>query len=389
MRGLFLASCVVASLRVAAADPADQPLKPAPADHAKRPRFDKPSQIAPGKHVVDGTPAQPAAPADADQPLRPIERDARATRPHFARPSEIEGGAVAVSATAAPAVAPAAVGPESNFAIPRTYSYVSGYWRDWTGETLLQRPSAASDSAGKPRRATLFVRGFYTALDRGLGDWSGAELLGSVDVTDRVALSAALRHELRDSVGNQAVISASTLLTRDVALLTTFGAGNGADYMPVTLLEAEARVRVTKGQPLQYLFGGGASWWSESRRMFHIDAGGIFTYSDTLSGEYRVQLYRVDSDDATARIFPRLTLTLLEGHDGKTMFQERITGGRAPLYGPDVDLAMLPYAFSVNVEVGLRRWIAPHYGYIIGIDSGAQAGGYLMLGADVAVFVQP
>jgi len=358
---------------------------------------------------------------DPDQPLRarfetPAERDARKQRPRFAKPSELGAGSPAVvaagstpaptTAAAPPAAGPPAAGPpaggasavdepalaataDRSFAVPPVYSAISGYWRDWSGETLLHRPYTPRGTGGdSPARSTLFVRGFYYALNNELRDWSGVEVIGSTDVTKRVGVAAALHHELRDTTGDQAVVSVSTLLGRDVALLGTFGAGTGAEFLPVTMLEAETRVRVAERQRLQYAFGAGVSWWSETRRMIHLDAAGMFQYSKAFSAEYRVQFHRVESDTAKAHVFPRTTMTFLEGRDGDWLLQQRITVGQAPIYGPGVDLAELPYKLAMDVAISLRKWVAPSYGYVIGLDGGAQQDRYLRLGLDFSVFVQ-
>jgi hypothetical protein len=364
--------------------------------------------------VVAGLGANAHA-GDPDQPLRPrmetpAESEARKKRPQFAKPSELEGGhpaavasgsalpavATGAPAAAAPAVETSAVGAQASaassdrsFAIPRTYSYLSGYWRDWSGDTLLQRPYAPNDGNGESLgRTSLFMRGFYYALNNELRDWSGVELIGSIDVTKRVGVAAGLRHELRDTTADQAVVSVSTLLGRDVALLGTFAAGNGAEFIPITELAAETRVRVAERQRLQYAFGAGVSWWPQTRRMLHLDAAGIFQYSKTFSAEYRLQFHRIDSDTAAAHVFPRTTMTFLHGVDGNWLLQERITVGQAPLYGPGVDLGALSYKLSMDVAVSLRKWVRPTYGYIIGVDYGVQEDRYQRLGFDFAVFVQ-
>jgi hypothetical protein len=275
---------------------------------------------------------------------------------------------------------------------PGFYWYPAGTGWDWRGEQFLARPreiplrADASPPTEKPR-SIFFARGFGYHLSRQPRDWSGVQLVAAANVRPSFVASALFHHELREQVGSFGQVSTAARLSPGWHILSSLGAGNGAEFLPITQLDAELRREQRQDPKLDWGLGAGASWWSQRRFQVTGTAGLMLWLLPTLSGEQRLHIHHLDSPSADGRWLFRTTTTLFEGQHGKRTFQQRISVGLDPELRFGADLSDRPTRFTYDFGAGFREWIEPHYGYVLNAQYGGQYRTYTRLGFDFAVFV--
>lgn len=233
-----------------------------------------------------------------------------------------------------------------------------------------------------------YARGFYSYLSGPPRDWSGVEALAAVRLQKAFSAGALFHHELREEVGDYGQLSGAIRLAPRWHLLPSVGAGNGAFYLPITQLDLELRGPLLKAPWLGWGFGGGAGWWTETRRELSMTLAVMLWASRSLSGEQRMQLAWFGADAAPGRWLVRTTTTLFEGRPGKRTFQQRISIGERPQYVHGGDLSVLPDRVTFDFALGFREWIGPNYGYILNWEYGGQHQTYSRAGFDFSVFAE-
>lgn len=356
--------------------------------------------------------APAAAAGEGEEPLRareetPEDLERLRARPRFLKPSEIPGAAEpeptspdptsagpapATFGTPLPSIATSSSLRLSDYQPPSVRARHVGPFVELGGEPFEARPTHVrpleaglgllpSDPDGQ-----LSARALYAYVSGPRRDWTGVELAGSVDVASGVTAGVLFRHELRDEAAELAVASLSAPLGPSYRLVGTLGMGFGGAFVPLVDLAAELRGPIPGSRKVHFGVGGRATFWQEQARSFEGTLAGIFWDVGGLSGEQRVHV-RIFDAGASPRLMPGISTVLMEGEAGDRQLVQRLSLSMLPRSAPGAVPVEGRAEATVDAWLGVREWLAPEYGFVAGLDFGAQRAAYVRVGADFSAFV--
>ena len=271
---------------------------------------------------------------------------------------------------------------------PGIFPRVSGYYRDFAGESFLSRPrsSASQLSAeGEPQKAVLYTRGLFTHLSRGHDPWTATELIAHLHFAERFNVGAVFHHEYRESTGTFGMISLVGVLASKLSIVSSIGIGNGADFLPINTTHIELRGK-TPIDDLHYAGGGGTSTWSRERQDYFGTAAIMYGLRGQIAIELRGKAQRLTLPGINSRGYVGGHIAIAYRTAQSHSYEIRVGGGTLPGLSTQAtlhDTVDHPYW---DASAAHRWWIGDDYGLIVELDYGGQHGEYQRFGGGLAVF---
>lgn len=226
-----------------------------------------------------------------------------------------------------------------------------------------QEPSAPAAWVGAPGRPAVLVdvRGFYHYVSGHRPDWSGTELLSYFDVLKGFSGAFVLRQEARDQVARYGTLMLIPQIGPRRYLVLSTGAGNGADFQPITRADVQLRGFFARWTGIMYDVGGYATWWTSDRRQYAQSAA-VIVWRLPFVVEARETITYTDPGLDPSRAHGKLSVNLLWGRGGHHWLVGRAAVGTEPVNEPRMSFATTEDRAIGNLAISYRRWLTADYG---------------------------
>lgn len=250
-----------------------------------------------------------------------------------------------------------------------------------------QEPLAPAAWVGTPGRMSglLDVRGFYQYVSGGRPHWTGSELLSYFDVTDGFSGAFTMRQEARDQIARYGTLMLIPRLTKRHYLVLATGAGNGADFQPITRGDVQLRAYFARWPRVMYDVGVYATWWTTARRQFAQSSALIFWELPYIV-ELRATATYTDPGAEPLRAHGKLGANLIVGRDDHHWLVLRAAVGTEPVNEPRMSFATTEDRPIGNLAVSYRRWLTADYGVSAELEVFGQLSTYWRAGFVSSVF---